>query len=70
VSRIQFLLAQDRKNANSKKSPRLPAKIKQEIALDCLIATSACREGVTIVTNDNDYWHIQRYLKKLKLIKF
>ena len=67
ASRIQFLLAQDRKNANNKKSPKLTSKAKQEIALDCLIAVSACREKVTVVTGDNDYSAIQVYLKSLKL---
>ena len=70
ASRIQFLLAQDRKQDAGGKSLKRPAKVKQELALDCLIALSACRENITIVTNDGDFWAIQRYLKKLKLLKF
>ena len=68
AGRIQFLLAKDRKDAKGN-APKRPSKIKQEIAMDCLIAVSACRESITILTNDGDYWKIRRYLKKLKLIK-
>ncbi len=70
ASRIQFLLAQERKKDAGGKSPRRTAKVKQELALDCLIAVSACRENITVVTNDSDFWAIKRYLKKLKLLKF
>jgi predicted nucleic acid-binding protein len=68
AGRIQFLLAQDRKDAKGN-SPKRPTKIKQEIAMDCLIATSATSQKIAIITNDNDYWEIQRFLKTLKLIK-
>jgi predicted nucleic acid-binding protein len=67
ASRIQFLLAQDRKDAKGNSLKR-PAKIKQEIAMDCLIATSSSRQKIAVVTNDGDYSEIQRYLKNLKLI--
>jgi predicted nucleic acid-binding protein len=67
ASRIQFLLAQDRKDAKGNSTKR-PAKIKQEIALDCLIAASSSRQKVAVVTNDGDYFEIKRYLKNLKLI--
>ena len=70
AGRIQFLLSQERKKDAGGKSPKRPSKVKQEIALDCLIAVSSCRENITIITNDGDYWAIQRYLKKLKLVKF
>ena len=70
ASRIQFLLAQERKKDAGGKSPRRTAKVKQELALDCLIAVSACRENITVVTNDSDFWAIKRYLKKLKLLQF
>ena len=68
ASRIQFHLAKDREDAKGN-APKRPTKIKQEIAMDCLIATSAASQKVTVVTNDGDYWEIQRYLKNLKLIK-
>ena len=70
ASRIGFLLAQERKRDAGGKSPKRTAKIKQELALDCLIAVSCARENVTVITNDNDFWAIRRYLKKLKLLKF
>jgi predicted nucleic acid-binding protein len=70
ASRIQFLLAQERKKDAGGKSPKRTAKIKQELALDCLIAVSACRENITVISNDNDFWAIRLYLKKLKLLKF
>lgn len=70
AGRIQFLLAQERKKDAGGKSPKRTAKIKQEIALDCLIAVSCARENVTVITSDGDFWEIRRYLKKLKLLKF
>lgn len=70
ASRIQFYLAQERKKDAGGKSPRRTAKVKQELALDCLIAASCNRENITVVTNDGDFWAIRRYLKKLKLLKF
>lgn len=70
AGRIQFRLAQERKKDAGGKSPKRAAKVKQELALDCLIAVSCAREGITIITNDNDFWAIGRYLKRLKLLKF
>jgi predicted nucleic acid-binding protein len=35
--------------------------------MDALVATSARREGVTVVTNDTDFDAIQDYCKTLKL---
>lgn len=55
ASRIQFLLAQERKKDAGGKSPRRPAKVKQAIALDCLIAVSASRENICVITNDGDF---------------
>jgi len=70
ASRIQFLLAQERKKDAGGKSLKRPAKVKQELALDCLIAVSCSRDNITVITNDNDFWAIRRFLKKLKLLKF
>lgn len=70
ASRILFLLAQERKKQAGGKSPKRPAIAKQEIAMDCLIAMSASREGVTVITNDNDFWAIKRYRKNLKPLKY
>ena len=69
ASRIQFFLAQERKQNAGGKAPKRSAKVKQELAMDCLIATSCCREKITVVTNDNDYVAIQRHLKNLKIMK-
>ena len=70
AGRIQFLLAQEGKKDAGGKSLKRTAKVKQELALDCLIAVSCSRENITVITNDNDCWAIRRYLKKLKLLKF
>lgn len=70
AGRIQFLLAQERKKDAGGKSPKRTAKVKQELALDCLIAVACARENITVITNDGDFWAIRRYLKKLKLLKF
>lgn len=67
ASRISFLLAQERKRQAGGKSPKRTATAKQEIALDCLLAMSAHREEITIITNDSDFWAIKRYRKSLKL---
>jgi predicted nucleic acid-binding protein len=68
ASRIQFFLAQERKQNAGGKAPKRTAKVKQELAMDCLIAASCCRENITVVTNDNDYVAIRRYLKNLKIM--
>ena len=67
VARLLHLLAQDRKKKARGKSPRRTPTAKQELALDVLIAVSAAREGVTVVTNDSDFEAIRYYHKKLKL---
>ena len=70
ASRILFLLAQERKKQAGGKAPKRTSKAKQELAMDCLIAMSACREEVTVITNDNDFWEIKRFRKGLKLLKY
>jgi predicted nucleic acid-binding protein len=67
VVRILHLLAQDRKKKTRGKSPRRTPTAKQEMAMDVLIAVSAAREGVTVVTNDTDFEAIRYYYKKLKI---
>ncbi len=67
VARLLHLLAQDRKKKAKGKSPRCTPTAKQELALDVLIAVSAAREGVTVVTNDSDFEAIRYYHKKLKI---
>ncbi len=67
AARILHLLTQSRKKKAQGKSPRRTPTAKQELALDVLIAVSAAREGVTVVTNDSDFEAIRYYHKKLKL---
>lgn len=70
ASRILFLLAQERKQQAGGKSPKHPPVAKQEIALDCLLAMSAYREGVIVITNDKDFTAIQRCRKGLQLQRY
>lgn len=70
ASRILFQLAQERKQQAGGKAPKRLPTAKQEIALDCLLAMTASREGIIVVTNDKDFWAIQRYRKKLKLSRY
>ncbi len=67
VARILHLLTQDRKKKAGGKSPRRTPTAKQELAMDVLIAVSAARAGVTVVTNDSDFEAIRYYYKKLKI---
>ena len=70
ASRILFLLAQERKQQAGGKAPKRAPVAKQEIALDCLLAISAHREGVIVITNDHDFGAIQRYCKMLQLQRY
>jgi len=66
ASRISFALARERKQQAGGKAPKLTAKAKQEIAMDCLLAVSAAREGITVLTNNrHDFDAIKRHLKRL-----
>ncbi len=67
AARILHLLTQSRKKKAGGKSPRRTPTAKQELAMDVLIAVSAAREGVTVVTNDGDFEAIRYYHKKLKI---
>ncbi len=67
TARILHLLTQSRKRKAKGKSPRRTPTAKQELAMDVLIAVSAAREGVTVVTNDSDFEAIRYYHKKLKI---
>jgi hypothetical protein len=69
ATRILHLLAQDRKNKAGGKSPRRSPAVKQELAMDVLIAVSASRASVTVVTDDTDFAAIRYYHKKLKIKK-
>jgi predicted nuclease of predicted toxin-antitoxin system len=62
------LLAQERKkNAGGKSPSRTPAA-KQELFADVLIALSAARAGVVVVTDDSDFRAIKHFHKKLQII--
>lgn len=67
ATRILHLLARGRKKKAGGKSPRRTPTAKQELAMDVLIAVSAARAGVTVVTNDSDFEAIRYYYKKLKI---
>jgi predicted nucleic acid-binding protein len=67
VGKVLYWLAQERRKKAGGKAPRWAPSAKQELAMDALIATSARREGVTVVTNDTDFDAIQYYCKTLKL---
>jgi predicted nucleic acid-binding protein len=71
ASRISFTLAQERKQQSGGKAPRLTAKVKQEIALDCLLAASAEREGIIILTlNRHDFDYLKRHCKNLQVQEY
>jgi predicted nucleic acid-binding protein len=66
ASRISFNLSQERKQQSGGKAPKLSAKVKQEILVDCLLAASAAREGIILLTlNHKDFDYIKRYCKSL-----
>ncbi len=68
ASQISFALAQERKQQAGGKAPKLSAKIKQEIAMDCLLAVSAAREDIIVLTlNLTDFDYIKRHCPKLKV---
>lgn len=68
AARILHLLAQERKKSAGGKSPARTAAAKQEIFADVLIALSAARAGVAVVTDDKDFHAIKRFHKKLQII--
>jgi predicted nucleic acid-binding protein len=67
TGKVLYWLAQERRKKAGGKAPRWSPTAKQELAMDTLIATSARREGVTVVTNDTDFDAIQYYCKTLRL---
>ena len=71
ASRISFALAQERKQQAGGRAPRLTSKVKQEIAMDCLLAVSAAREGVIVLTlNKHDFDAIKRHCRNLKVQQY
>jgi predicted nucleic acid-binding protein len=71
ASRISFALAQERKQQSGGRAPKLTSKAKQDIAMDCLLAVSAAREGVIVLTRDkNDFDAIRRHCRNLKVQQY
>jgi predicted nucleic acid-binding protein len=68
ATRILHLLAQERKKNAGGKSQSRTAAAKQELFADVLIALSAARAGVVVVTDDGDFRAIKRFHKKLQII--
>ncbi len=68
ATRILHLLAQERKRQAGGKSPSRTPAAKQELFADVLIALSAARAGVLVVTDDSDFRAIKRFHKKLQII--
>jgi predicted nucleic acid-binding protein len=69
ASRILFWLSRDRKKKAGGKTPRLPRGASQRMVLDALIAVSARRANVTVVTNDYDDFRAIQYYCPLKLLR-
>jgi predicted nucleic acid-binding protein len=69
AARILHLLAQERKKNAGGKSPARTAAAKQELFADVLIAVSAARAGVVVVTDDKDFQAIKGLHKKLQIIE-
>ncbi|MGH9942272.1 MAG: type II toxin-antitoxin system VapC family toxin [Pyrinomonadaceae bacterium] len=68
AARILHLLAQARKRDAGGKSSTRTTAAKQELLADVLIALSAARAGVAVVTNDGDFQAIERLHRKLHVI--
>ncbi len=67
ASKVLYWLAQGRRKKSGGKAPRILPAAKQELAMDALIAASARREGIVVITDDSDYSAIKYYLEGLKL---
>ncbi|MCP9493427.1 MAG: hypothetical protein MSG64_03120 [Pyrinomonadaceae bacterium MAG19_C2-C3] len=68
VARSLHRLAQERKQAAGGKSPSRASAAKQELLADVLIAISARREGIIVVTDDTDFQAIKRHVKGLRVM--
>ncbi len=68
VARTLHRLAQERKQAAGGKSPSRTSAAKQELFADVLIAISARREGIIVVTDDTDFQAIKRHVKGLRVM--
>lgn len=69
ASKVLYWLAQGRRRTEKGRLLRLKPGATQRMALDALIAASARRYGVTVITDNwNDFKAIQRYCN-VKLVK-
>lgn len=69
ASKILYWLSQGRKRNAKGMSPRLKPGATQRMALDALIAVSARRWNVTVVTDNwDDFKSVQRYCK-VKIVR-
>jgi predicted nucleic acid-binding protein len=69
AGKVLYWLAQECRRKAKGKAPRWSPAAKQELDMDALIATSARRAGITVVTNDTDFDAIKYYCKILKLVR-
>lgn len=67
-ARTLHRLAQGRKQDAGGRSPARSSQAKQELFADVLIAVSARRQGVAVVTDDRDFQAIKRFVKGLRVI--
>jgi predicted nucleic acid-binding protein len=67
---IQLALEQERQQADGK-LPGLSPKKRQEMAIDCLLAVTAARQGVIILAlNRQDFDYLKPYCKNLQVQEY
>jgi predicted nucleic acid-binding protein len=67
ANRISSALIQER----LQQTPKLSARVRKEIAIDCLLAVSAARERVIILTlNRHDFADIKRHCENLQVQEY
>jgi predicted nucleic acid-binding protein len=70
ADRIQLALEQERLQAGAN-LPRLTAKRKREMGLDCLLAVTAARQGIIILAlNRDDFDYLKPYCKNLQVQEY
>lgn len=71
ANRISAELIRECIHPSGDKVAKLSAKVKQEIALDCLLAVTAAREGVIILAlHEQDFDYIKPYCKNLRVQEY
>ena len=69
ASKVLYWLSQKRKKEAGGRSPKLPPGASQRMAFDALIAVTAKRADVTVVTENWDDFKAIQYYCPVKLIK-